>query len=66
LPEGTVCPALHRLEAAGLLSSTWSQVEGRKRRVYTLTTAGETALGAERAEWQRFVGGVTAVLGWPA
>jgi DNA-binding PadR family transcriptional regulator len=66
LPEGTVYPALHRLEAGGLLSSTWSQAEGRKRRVYALTTAGETALAAEQAEWRRFAGGVTAVLGWQA
>jgi PadR family transcriptional regulator, regulatory protein PadR len=66
LPEGTVYPALHRLEGAGLLSSSWSEAERRKRRVYALTGKGETVLAAERAEWKRFTGGVQAVLGWQA
>jgi DNA-binding PadR family transcriptional regulator len=66
LPEGTVYPALHRMESAGLLSSSWSDGEGRKRRVYSLTGKGETALAAERVEWKRFTGGVQAVLGWQA
>lgn len=66
LPEGTVYPALHRLEGAGLLSSSWSEGEGRKRRVYALTGKGETVLAAERTEWKRFAGGVQAVLGWQA
>ena len=48
LPEGTVYPALHRLERAGLLSSAWSD-SGRKRRVYSLTRAGERELGVRRA-----------------
>jgi DNA-binding PadR family transcriptional regulator len=40
--------------------------DGRKRRVYALTTKGATALAAERTEWKRFAGGVQAVLGWSA
>ena len=66
LPEGTVYPALHRLEAAGLLASSWADAEGRRRRVYALTTKGEAALAAERTEWRRFAGGIQAVLGWTA
>jgi PadR family transcriptional regulator, regulatory protein PadR len=66
LPEGTVYPALHRLEASGLLSSSWAEGEGRKRRVYALTDKGETALAAQRSEWKHFAGGVQAVLGWQA
>lgn len=66
LPEGTVYPALHRLEAAGLLASSWADNDGRKRRVYALTTKGATALTAERTEWKRFATGVQAVLGWSA
>jgi PadR family transcriptional regulator, regulatory protein PadR len=66
LPEGTVYPALHRLEDAGLLASSWGNAEGRRRRVYALTARGEAALAAERTEWQRFAGGVQAVLGWSA
>src|SRR6185437_4435665 len=48
LPEGTIYPALHRLEEAGLLASTWSQAEGRRRRVYGLTDEGAAALAAQR------------------
>lgn len=66
LPEGTVYPALHRLEAAGLLASSWAEADGRKRRVYALTSKGATAQAAEQAEWRRFASGVHAVLGWPA
>lgn len=66
LPEGTVYPALHRLAEAGLLASDWSGDDGRKRRVYALTSQGEAALAAERTQWKRFAGGVHAVLGWSA
>jgi DNA-binding PadR family transcriptional regulator len=66
LPEGTVYPALHRLEKSGRLASSWADAEGRRRRVYALTTDGEAALAAERTEWKRFAGGVGLVLGWQA
>src|ERR1700685_2241792 len=64
LPEGTIYPALHRLEDAGLLASTWDQAEGRRRRVYGLTDQGAAALAAQASEWRRFAGGGDAVLGW--
>jgi PadR family transcriptional regulator PadR len=66
LPEGTIYPALHRLEDAGLLGSSWAEGEGRKRRVYGLTDSGVAALASERTEWRAFVTGIQAVLGWPA
>jgi PadR family transcriptional regulator PadR len=66
LAEGTVYPALHRLEDAGLLGSSWADAEGRKRRVYALTGKGATALAAERTEWRRFANGMQAVAGWSA
>ena len=66
LPEGTVYPALHRLEGAGLLASSWADADGRRRRVYALTGKGEAALAAERTEWRRFAGGIAAVVGWQA
>ena len=66
LPEGTIYPALHRLEDAGLLGSSWADADGRKRRVYALTEKGVTALAAERTEWRRFANGMQAVLGWSA
>ncbi len=66
LPEGTVYPALHRLERTGLLASSWADADGRRRRVYALTGEGEAALNAERTQWKRFAGGISLVLGWQA
>ncbi len=63
LPEGTVYPALHRLESAGYLASDWTTLGGRRRRTYALTSDGAAALEAERAAWRRFSRGVGAVLG---
>jgi transcriptional regulator len=62
LPEGTVYPALHRLEEAGLLSSSWSRETGRRRRVYELTRRGRRELGVRRSEWRDFSQAVEAVL----
>jgi DNA-binding PadR family transcriptional regulator len=63
LAEGTVYPVLHRLEAEGLLASSWSEAAGRKRRVYRLTRRGRTALDGRRRDWRAFSGAVEAVLG---
>lgn len=62
LPEGTVYPALHKLEADGLVSSEWSTSDGRKRRVYALTANGRAALAARREKWTLFSRSVEAVL----
>jgi PadR family transcriptional regulator len=61
LPEGTVYPALHRLEREGLLTSRWSQATARRRRVYDLTARGRRALGREREAWSAFAGAADAV-----
>jgi PadR family transcriptional regulator, regulatory protein PadR len=61
LPEGTVYPALHRLERSGLLSSAWSDA-GRRRRVYQLTPRGRRELGERRESWRVFATTVEAVL----
>jgi PadR family transcriptional regulator, regulatory protein PadR len=66
LPEGTIYPALHRLEDARLLGSAWADADGRQRRVYALTDKGVAALAAEQNEWRRFASGVQAVVGWQA
>jgi PadR family transcriptional regulator, regulatory protein PadR len=66
LPEGTVYPALHRLEDAGQLASSWADADGRRRRVYALTDEGAAALAARRAEWDRFASAVQGVVGEPA
>jgi DNA-binding PadR family transcriptional regulator len=62
LAEGTVYPALYRLEAAGLLSSKWTTAGGRRRRVYQLTKRGRTELVRERKEWKAFSLAVEAVV----
>jgi PadR family transcriptional regulator PadR len=62
LPTGTVYPALHRLERAGLVQASWSVHGGRRRRLYQLTADGRRALAAERSTWQEFSAAVTSLL----
>src|ERR1700742_5191468 len=54
LPEGTIYPALHRLEAAGFVTSAAEFAGGKRRRTYALTDAGVARLDARRAEWRAF------------
>jgi DNA-binding PadR family transcriptional regulator len=62
LGEGTLYPALHRLETAELVASSWATVGGRRRRVYAITPAGRAALSREREEWGAFARAVDAIL----
>ena len=62
LPEGTLYPALHRLERAGLLSSRWSEVNGRRRRVYQVTRKGTRALAQQQEQWRDFSRAVEKVV----
>ena len=61
--EGTVYPALHRLERDGLVKSRWTSVGHRPRRVYRITAAGREGLAVRRLEWKTFARAVDAVLG---
>ena len=63
LPEGTVYPALHRLESQGLLRSRWQNDAPRRRRVYELTLKGQQALAKRQAEWRKFSKAVDATAG---
>jgi transcriptional regulator len=63
LKEGSLYPALHRLERQKLVSSYWSEHDGRRRKYYQLSSAGRKALAAKRAEWTAFTAGVNGVLG---
>ena len=54
LAEGTVYPALYRLESGGLLASEWTVAAGRRRRMYRLTKRGSTELAKERGQWKQF------------
>lgn len=63
LPEGTVYPALHRLENQGFLYSHWSEGSLRRKRVYQLTPKGRQALSQRQEEWKRFSKAVDATVG---
>jgi transcriptional regulator len=63
LPEGTVYPALHRLEDQGLLQSRWSEDAGRRKRIYQLTPKGRQALSKRQDEWKQFFEAVNATVG---
>ncbi|WAX57761.1 PadR family transcriptional regulator [Jatrophihabitans cynanchi] len=62
LAEGSIYPALHRLENAGLIASTIQIAQGRRRRSYTLTPKGREEFLTQRREWQGFVANMQAVL----
>jgi PadR family transcriptional regulator len=61
LAEGTVYPALYRLERDGLVTSRWEE-GARRRRVYRLTRKGASELASERDRWQRYVRAMDAVV----
>ena len=63
LKEGSLYPALHRLERQKLLTASWSEHEGRRRKYYRLTAKGRKTLAAKRTEWQSFASSVNSVLG---
>jgi transcriptional regulator len=61
--QGSLYPALHRLEGRGLLAAEWRPSEdNRKAKYYRLTPAGRRMLEAERAEWERFMTAVQHVM----
>lgn len=60
--QGSLYPALYRLEKRGFLKATWKTVAGRDAKFYALTKAGERQLQAERAGWERLSMAVRLVL----
>ncbi|HEU5453970.1 MAG TPA: PadR family transcriptional regulator [Terriglobales bacterium] len=61
--EGSLYPALHRIEQQGWLASEWKTSENNRRaRYYRLTAAGRRQLQREQESWERVVRGVTSVL----
>src|SRR5258705_3297485 len=63
VPEGSLYPALHRLERAGLVDRSWETEEARRRRVYRLARRGRRAVANNRAEWRTFSNAVDRILG---
>ncbi len=70
LKEGSLYPALHRLEADGAVKATWEEGahgrRGARRRIYKITLRGHRVLAKGRAQWTRFVAVVGPILGAPA
>jgi PadR family transcriptional regulator, regulatory protein PadR len=61
--QGSLYPALHRLERRGLIDSAWRASENNRRsRYYSITATGKAQLSAERKEWKRFMGAVQRIL----
>jgi transcriptional regulator len=61
--QGSLYPALQRLEKGGLITSEWGTTDNNRRaRYYDLTAAGRRALGDELESWRRFSAGLEAVL----
>ena len=61
--QGSLYPALQRLEKGGLITSEWGTTDNNRRaRYYQITAAGRRALGAELESWRRFAAGLEAVL----
>jgi transcriptional regulator len=63
VPEGSLYPALHRLEDRGWLQAKWEETDsGRDAKFYTLTRAGRKRLGAEMVNWERLSEAVALIL----
>ena len=61
--QGSLYPALHRLEQQGWISASWQETDsGREAKVYGLTRAGRTQLGRELESWQRLSSAVNLVV----
>ena len=61
--EGSLYPALHKLELAGVITAAWKTSElGRRAKVYSLTAAGRRRLEEETEEWRRLSGAISRVL----
>jgi PadR family transcriptional regulator PadR len=61
--EGSLYPALHRMEEAGWIHAEWiTKDSGRRARIYQLTAAGKKQLAAEESRWQAVTSAVNRVL----
>lgn len=63
IPQGSLYPALYRLEHQGLIASEWGQSENNRRaKYYTITAAGRKRLREEAAGWNRLASAIAAAL----
>lgn len=70
MKEGSLYPALYRLEQAGLLKAKWesgkTKRRGPRRRIYSLTKKGQKRLESDRQAWTHFVATLSPIIGTPA
>ena len=70
LKEGSLYPALYRLEAAGEVKAVWEDAphgrRGARRRIYRLTAKGQRKLNEGRVEWEQFTRIIGGIIGAPA
>jgi transcriptional regulator len=63
IDEGSLYPALHRMEEMGWITASWTMTENKRRaRIYQLTRAGKKQLAVETERWNNFSTGVARVL----
>jgi len=63
IPQGSLYPALYRLETQGLIAAEWGQSDnGRRAKFYTVTTDGRRRLREETAGWNRLAAAIAAAL----
>lgn len=60
--EGTLYPLLHKLAKKKYLTAYWKEVDGRKRKYYSVTKTGKKALGEKVEEWKSFSDAVNAIV----
>ena len=60
--EGTIYPLLRQLEAEGRLRGSWKRIDGRRRRVYSVTRSGRSLLAEKQSDWAKFRDAVDCVL----
>ena len=61
--EGTLYPALHRLEKSGLIEGKWQMLpNGRQRRYYHITAKGQSKLAIEKIQWQDFLKAINLII----
>ena len=67
VPQGSLYPALHRLERKGLVAAKWEMAKDRNRefKYYRLTPAGKKQLASEESKWKQMAGAIARVM-WPA
>jgi transcriptional regulator len=67
IPQGSLYPALYRLEQQGLIDAEWGQSDNNRRaKFYTVTAAGRRRLREETASWRRLATAIAAALGTAA